>query len=364
MQTWPDHRLLDLLHLDVPIVQAPMAGSDTVVLARAVASAGGLGSLAGALLSADDVRAAVQAFREHLHRPLNLNFFCHTMSEPTSDAQRRFKSSLAGHYRNLKLDADAVPQGRLRMPFDEEMCEVVEELKPEVVSFHFGLPQAELVMRLKACGINILSSATSVREARWLEDHGCDTIIAQGSEAGGHRAMFLETQVASQGGLYALLPQIADAVAVPVIAAGGIADGRGIVAAFALGASGVQIGTAYLACPEANVSPLYRKALSEVTDSGTAITNLFSGRPARGIVNRYIEEGGFLSEDVLAFPHAATLVGPLRAASEAAGSLDYMQMWAGQSAPLGRPTRAAELTRMLATEALNLLGRNTPAEPK
>jgi nitronate monooxygenase len=223
-----------------------------------------------------------------------------------------------------------------------------------VVSFHFGLPHPRLVKRLKTRGVKILSSATSVREAKWLEDHGCDAIIGQGYEAGGHRAMFLETDVSVQVGLFALLPQVVDAVSVPVIAAGGIADARGIVAAFALGASGVQIGTAYLSCPEANVSPLYRKALREVSESGTAITNLFSGRPARGIVNRYMKEAGFMSESALAFPHAATLLAPLRAASEAAGSLDYMQMWAGQSARLAEPMRAEDLTRKLAAEALRL----------
>ena len=363
MQRWPDRRLLDLLDLEHPIVQAPMAGADSVALARAVSSTGALGSLAAALLSANDVRAGVHAIREGSPRPLNLNFFCHSMSAPQHAAQERWKAFVAPHYDRLGVDIEVIPESRLRLPFDEEMCEVVEELRPEVLSFHFGLPNAVLVKRLKSCGLKILSSATSVREARWLEDHGCDAVIAQGSEAGGHRAMFLETDVAAQVGLFALLPQVVDAVSVPVIAAGGIADARGIVAAFALGASGVQMGTAYLGCPEANVSPLYRTALREMTDTGTAITNLFSGRPARGIVNRYMKEAGFMSESALTFPHAGTLLGPLRAASEAAGSLDYMQMWAGQSARLAQPMPANDFTRKLVMEALTMFSPKLSETP-
>ena len=238
------------------------------------------------------------------------------------------------------------------MPFGADACAFVEEIAPRVVSFHFGLPDPTLVERLKNRRITILSSATSVREAKWLESRGCDAIIVQGVEAGGHRGMFLETDTATQTGLFALLPQVADQVGVPVIAAGGIADGRGIVAAFALGASAVQLGTAYLFCPEASVAPLYRKALEEVGDNGTALTNLFSGRPARGILNRYMLECGLISDAALPFPHAATLVAPLRAASEKAGSADYMQMWAGQSAQLAKPMGAEELTRKLAADAL------------
>lgn len=280
------------------------------------------------------------------------------MESPDPAAKQRWKSVLRPHYERLGLDIDTVPESRLRLPFDEAAYEVVQEVLPNVVSFHFGLPAARLVDGLKKRGIKVLASATSVKEAKWLEDRGCDAIIAQGFEAGGHRGMFLETNVAAQVGLFALLPQVADAVSVPVIAAGGIADARGIVAAFALGASGVQIGTAYLFCPEVNISPLYRRALRDADDTGTAITNLFSGRPARGLLNRYMNEAGPMSDAALAFPHAATLVAPLRAASEKAGSVDYMQMWAGQAAGLGNAMPADELTRKLASEALELLGRN------
>ena len=355
MQSWPDRRLLDLLNLEIPVIQAPMAGSDSVALARSVATAGALGSLACALLSPGSVREAAAALRNGIHRPINLNFFCHEMTAPSDGAQEEWKHLLRPHYARLGLDVEAIPEARLRMPFDGEMCEVVEEIKPEVVSFHFGLPAAALVDRVKKRGIKVLSSATSVREAMWLEDHGCDAVIVQGAEAGGHRAMFLERDVASQVGLFALLPQVSDAVSVPLIAAGGIADGRGIVAALALGASGVQLGTAYLLCPEANVSPLYRQALQAAIDTSTAITNVFSGRPARGILNDYIQQAGPMSESALAFPYAATLVAPLRVASEKAGSQGYMQMWSGQAAGMVKPMPADQLTRELAADALRRL---------
>ena len=355
MKSWPDRRLLELLDIEIPIIQAPMAGSDSVALARGVSRTGALGSLACALLMPGSVRDAAHAFREGINRPINLNFFCHEMTAPSLRAVEEWKRLLRIHYERLDLDVEKVPESRLRMPFDEEMCEVVEEITPEIVSFHFGLPAPALIERIKRRSIKVLSSATSVREALWLQDHGCDAVIVQGSEAGGHRAMFLERDVACQVGLFALLPQVADAVSLPLIAAGGIADGRGVVAALALGASGVQLGTAYLFCPEANVSPLYRQALEASSDTSTAITNVFSGRPARGILNSYIKETGPMTESALAFPYAATLVAPLRAASERSGSQQYMQMWSGQAAKLVKPMPADQFTRELAADALRRL---------
>ena len=356
MENWPDRRLLDLLRLEIPIIQAPMAGSDSVSLAQKVSATGALGSLACALLSAEEIHEAVRAIRSVTARPFNLNFFCHTMESPNLAAEERWRGFLRSHYERMGMDVEAVPEVRLRLPFDEETCEVLEEILPEIVSFHFGLPAPYLVKRLRGRGIKVLASATSVKEARWLEQHGCDAVIAQGIEAGGHRAMFLETDIATQVGLFALLPQIVDAVSVPVIAAGSISDARGIVAALALGAAGVQMGTAYLLCPEARVSGLYRQALEQATDTGSAITNLFSGRPARGLLNRYITEAGPISDAALAFPYAATLMTPLRAASEKSGLVDYLQMWAGQAASLATAMPADELTRKLAAEALSRLG--------
>jgi nitronate monooxygenase len=323
-----------------------MAGSDSVALARAVSAAGGLGSLACALLTPAKVRETVAACA----RPINLNFFCHKPITPDPAAIERWKDVLRPHYERLGLDIDNVPASPLRAPFDAEYCAVVEELRPEIVSFHFGLPEPALVARLKQRGIIILSSATSVAEAKWLEQHGCDAIIAQGAEAGGHRAMFLEESIATQTGLFALIPQIVAAISVPVIAAGGIADAKTIAAALTLGASAVQLGTAYLLCPESSATQQQRTILQ--TNTETAITNLYFGRPARGIVTRFMRESGPMSDAALPFPHASTLVAPLRAASP-----DYAQVWAGQSVALAKPTPAFEFTKTLAEETLVLSTR-------
>jgi nitronate monooxygenase len=240
------------------------------------------------------------------------------------------------------------------------MCDLVEQFKPEVVSFHFGLPDQQLIARVKATGAKVLSSATTVDEARWLEKAGCDAIIAQGYEAGGHRGIFLSQDISTQVGTMALVPQIVDAVKVPVIAAGGIADARGIVAVFALGASAVQIGTAYLFCPEAIVGPVYRKALRNVKDNQTALTNVFSGRPARAIVNRIVREVGPITELAPAFPLAAGAIAPLRTSSEANRSDDFAQLWSGQAAHMCRELPAGELTRRLAAETLSKLNAVAP----
>jgi nitronate monooxygenase len=202
-----------------------------------------------------------------------------------------------------------------------------------------------------------MSSATTVKEAIWLEENGADVIIAQGAEAGGHRGMFLTENIGEQPGIFALVPQVVDAVKVPVVAAGGIADGRGIAAAFALGASGVQIGTAYLRCPESKVSATARAALAQATDESTVITNVMSGRPARGVANRVMREVGPISSDAPAFPHAATALGPLKAAAEKLGRVDFTNLWAGQAVRMGQEMPAAELTRALAGAALARLSK-------
>jgi nitronate monooxygenase len=250
------------------------------------------------------------------------------------------------------LDPAAPVNAANRAPFDATMCEAVEELKPEVVSFHFGLPDQALLRRVKAAGCIVMGCATIVKEAIWLEENGADVIIAQGADAGGHRGMFLTDDVAGQPGTFALVPQVVDAVQVPVVAAGGIADGRGIAAAFALGAAGVQIGSAYLRCPESKVSPAARVALAQAHDHSTVITNVMTGRPARGVANRAMREVGPISPDAPAFPHAATAHGPLKAAAERLGKVDFTNLWAGQAIRLGREMPAAELTRALAGSAL------------
>lgn len=357
---WPDRRLLDLLGIDVPIIQAPMAGAMDAELAIAASEGGALGSLPCAMLSADKLREQAGVIRQRTDKPFNLNFFCHKPAKADARREAAWKNRLAPYYKEWDVNPDAPFTAANRAPFDDAMCDIVEDVKPKVASFHFGLPSPDLVKRVKAAGCLVMSSATTVKEAKWLEEHGADVIIAQGAEAGGHRGIFLGDDIAAQPGLFALLPQVVDAVKVPVVAAGGIADGRGIAAALMLGASGVQIGTAYLLSPESTISKPHRERLGEGTDDGTVITNLMTGRPARGFVNRVMKDLGPIGA-APAFPHAATALAPLRAAAEKAGIGDFTPLWSGQASALGRPMPAAELTRKLAEEALNRL--KFPAKP-
>jgi nitronate monooxygenase len=358
---WPDRRIIDLFGIEHPIVLAPMAGPSTAELAIAVAEAGGLGSLACAMSSPEQIRKDLGVIRQRTAKPINLNFFVHTPPEPDADREARWKARLAAYYAELEVDPGKPVPSVNRAPFSEATCAIVEEFKPEIASFHFGLPEPRLLARVKAVGCKVMASATTAAEAKWLAERGCDAIIAQGCEAGGHRGMFLTDDIASQAGTFALVPQVADAVGVPVIAAGGIADARGIVAALALGASAVQIGTAYLFCPEANVTALHRQALRNARDDGTALTNLFSGRPARGLINRLMREVGPIAPEAPAFPLAGGALAPLKAAAEAKGSADFTSLWSGQAAALGREMPAGELTQRLAREALARLGRATQA---
>jgi nitronate monooxygenase len=349
---WPDRRIIDLFRCEFPIVLAPMAGVMDAELVIAVAQGGALGSLPCAMLSAEKAREQVSIIRQRVTAPVNMNFFCHTPFEADAAREAGWKARLSTYYKEFGIDPAAPINAANRAPFDAVMCEVVEELKPEIVSFHFGLPDQALLRRVKAAGAIVMSSATIVKEAIWLEENGADVIIAQGAEAGGHRGMFLTDNIAEQPGTFALVPQVVDAVKVPVIAAGGIADGRGIAAAFALGASGVQIGSAYLRCPESKVSAPARVALAQAKDDTTVITNVMTGRPARGVANRVMREVGPISPDAPAFPHAATALAPLKAAAEKLGKLDFTNLWAGQAVRMGREMPAAELTRALAGAAL------------
>ena len=358
MNPWPDRRVQELLGIELPIIQAPMAGANLSALAIAVSKAGGLGSLPCAMLSADQMRAELETIRRHTSLPINVNFFCHQPPPADPAREQAWKQSLAKYYVELGLDPQAPLPNANRRPFDAAACDLLLELKPEVVSFHFGLPDPELLARVKASGAKILSSATTVDEARWLEQRGCDAIIAQGYEAGGHRGVFLSDDISTQAGTMVLLPQIVGAVKVPVIAAGGVANARAIMAAFALGAAAVQLGTAYLLCPEATLSPVHRQALKNLKDNGTALTNVFTGRPARGIVNRLIREVGPMSPLAPAFPLAGSAIAPLRKHSEAAGSTDFAQMWSGQAGGLCRELPAGELTRQLAAETLAALQKS------
>jgi nitronate monooxygenase len=340
--------LQQLLGIDLPIIQAPMAGVQAGALAVAVSEAGGLGSLPSAMLGPDALRRELAAIRARTGRPFNVNFFCHAVPTPDADREAAWRASLAHYYREFGIDADAIPAGPGRRPFGAEAAEVLEEFRPAVVSFHFGLPPAELLARVRAWGAKVLSSATTVEEALWLEARGVDAVIAQGLEAGGHRGMFLSEDLTTQVGTLALVPQVVRAVKVPVIAAGGIADARGVAAALALGAAGVQVGTAYLLCPEATTGPVHRAALKSEAARHTALTNLFTGRPARGIVNRFVREQGPLSPLAPAFPLAAAAVAPLRVAAEGRGSGDFSPLWSGQNPGGCREIPAANLTRELA----------------
>ncbi len=351
--------LMRKLGVTLPIIQAPMAGSDSVELCAAVSEAGGLGSLACALLSAGGVIQAVERIRSETKKPFNLNFFCHKAEVDNVTREQAWRAVLKPYYDELGLSADASAPFALRLPFDDEICTAVEAAKPPVVSFHFGLPGPDLLARVKATGALILASATTVEEAKWLEKQGIDAIIAQGSEAGGHRGMFLARDISTQVGLFALLPQIVDAVSLPVIAAGGIADGRGVAAAMILGAQMAQVGTAYLFCPEAKLNQRHAAALSRARDDNTALTNLFSGRPARGIFNRLMQDLGPMNAVAPAFPLAGRALAPLRVMAEAESRDDFTNLWAGQAANLAPRLPTAELTRELAADARALLNLRT-----
>jgi len=348
---WPDRRILDLFGIDVPILLGPLAGNGTPEAAVAVSRAGGLGALACALLAPDDIRAAAARMKA-ADRPFNLNFFCHTPPAPQPQALLRWQALLAPYYLAEGIDPLALPPVGGRAPFDDVLCSIVEDVRPQVVSFHFGLPATALLDRVQATGAKVISSATSVAEARWLEARGCDAIIAMGLEAGGHRGHFLDPDISRQAGTFALVPQVVDAVQVPVIAAGGIADGRGIAAAFMLGASAVQIGTAFLFSPEMKVSAAHRAALEGADDFSTTLTTLFTGRPARGIVNRVMAELGPLNPEAPPFPLAGGALAPLKAKAEARGAGDFSNLWSGQAAKLAPRLPAGELVARLAADAL------------
>ena len=342
--------LQTLLGTEWPLIQAPMAGVQGSALALAVCRAGALGSLPCAMLDAAALQREVAALRAGTDRPWNLNFFCHRSPvPPDATAQAAWLEALLPYYREFGLDASAAQAaGPARAPFSHTVADGLEGVRPPVVSFHFGLPEPDLLARVKGWGAVVLSSATTVEEALWLEAHGADAIIAQGLEAGGHRGHFLGNDLSLQMGTFALLPQVVRAVRCPVVAAGGIADAAGVAAAMALGAAGVQVGTAYLLCPEAQTSVVHRQALRGEATRHTALTTLFSGRPARGIVNRLMRELGPLNPAALPFPLASAAVAPLRARAESQGCGDFSPLWAGQNASGCSERPAAEITSALA----------------
>ena len=339
-----------LLGTELPIIQAPMAGVQGHALAAAVANAGGLGSLPCALLTPDGIRQELAALRAATDKPFNVNFFCHEPPRVSAEREAAWRAALAPCYDELGLDIRDVPAGPGRAPFSAEAADVLDAIRPAVVSFHFGLPSSELLARVRGWGSKILASATTLAEGRWLEVHGVDAVIAQGFEAGGHRGIFLDDDINTQVGTFALLPQLVHALRVPVIAAGGIADAHGVAAAMQLGAAGVQVGTVYLLCPEATTSAVHRAALQSEAAQRTALTTLFTGRPARSIVNRLMRELGPTNPLAPAFPLATAAIGPLRAKAESQGTGDFSPLWSGQNASGCKRIPAAQLTRELAAE--------------
>jgi len=356
---WPDRRLVELFGIEHPILLAPMAGFGTVELAAAVANAGGLGSIGCGTMNPQVAAEAIARLRRLTGKSINVNFFCHDPAKADADRERAWHDRLVGYYRELGI---AHEQRHVDLaPFGDAMCEVVEDAKPEVVSFHFGLPHPALLARVKRAGSKVVSSATTVEEASWLEARGVDAVIAQGYEAGGHRGTFLDWSrngaTASQIGTLALVPQIADVVRVPVIAAGGIADGRGVAAAFALGAAGAQIGTGFLLCPEAATPALHRDAVRHAREHETVVTNVFTGRPARAFVNRLAREIGLLADAAPDFPLPMGELAPLRAAAEQEGRHDFTPLWSGQAAALSREMPAGRLMQVTVKETLERLRR-------
>ncbi len=339
--------LLRDLGIQLPILQAPMAGAQDSAMAIAVSSAGGLGALPSAMLSAAQLHSELVRLQASGYS-YNLNFFCHQTPTPDRQQQLRWQNLLAPHAQRLGVDLTTASSAPARAPFSAATLALIAPFKPPVLSFHFGLPAPALLQQARNWGARILSSATTVAEARWLAQQGVDAIIAQGLEAGGHRGHFLSDDLSRQMGTLALLPQIVAAVDVPVIAAGGIADAPAVAAALALGASAVQAGTAYLLCDESRISPVHRNALQSAAREHTALTNLFTGRPARGIVNHIMRELGPLHPDAPAFPLATNTMALLRAAAEADGSGDFSPLWSGQNNSGCRPISAAQLTRELA----------------
>jgi len=337
-----------LFGIELPVIQAPMAGAQGSALAIAVSNAGGLGSLPCAMLTPDAMRAELRAITAATSNPYNVNFFCHQQPEPNPAREAEWCKLLAPYYAEMGIEPQSIPAAPTRVPFNADAADVLDEFRPPVISFHFGLPSQELLGRAKRWGAKILSSATTLDEARYLEANGADAVIAQGFEAGGHRGLFLSNDISTQVGTLALTWQITKVVRIPVIAAGGIADAMGVTAAKVLGAAGAQIGTAYLLCPEATTSAVHRAALKTDEARLTALTNLFTGRPARAIVNRLMREIGPLNNVVPAFPLAAVAMAPLRAKAESEGRGDFSPLWAGQNVFACREVPAAVLTRELA----------------
>jgi nitronate monooxygenase len=347
---WPNDRVCRLFGIDHPIVQAPMASATTPELAAVVSKAGGLGSFGAAGTPPAKLREVIRTIKGLTDRPYNVNLFVPDWEPLTVDPQavKRMQARLAPLHE--ELDAGPVPEpGAMFGPFDEQLDVMLEEGVP-IVSFHFGAPAAA-VQRAHDAGSLVLSSATTVLEAKALVDAGVDAVIAQGAEAGGHRGTFIGDWNHAMIGTMALVPQIVDAVDVPVIAAGGIMDGRGISAALVLGAGAVQLGTAFLGCPESGVADTYRDAVQAATEEQPQVTMAFSGKPARGLRNRYMEYIEQQPDSLLPFPAQYSIFSGVRAAAAQRGDAQFLALWAGQGVGHASAVPASELFDRLVTEA-------------
>lgn len=339
----------ELLGVELPIIQAPMAGVQDSSLAIAVARAGGLGSLPCAMLSTDQLESELQIITSSINTPINLNFFCHSTPDPDPKADAQWQETLRPFFEEFELNPDSISSGANRQPFSHDIADIIEPYSPTIVSFHFGLPPKNLLERVKHWGTTVLSSATTTEEALWLEANGVDLIIAQGLEAGGHRGMFIGNDLASQSNTELLLPNIIEKVGLPVIAAGGISTGSDLANTLGKGAFAAQIGTAYLLCNEAKTSTLHRAAIQANSQPNTTLTNLFSGKPARSIVNRVIKELGAINQNAPEFPFAARAITALRSVAESNNSSDFSPLWCGQNTQGCQPISAHELTLKLAS---------------
>ena len=327
------------------LIQAPMAGVQDSSLAIAVSTAGGLGSLPAAMLDAQSLRRELQVLQSS-GLPYNVNFFCHQTPAHTAEVESKWQAALQPYYQEFGIDSSAIPASAGRRPFDEEMAEVLEEFSPTMVSFHFGLPSKHLLLRAKARGAFVVSSATTLNEARWLVANGADGVIAQGLEAGGHRGHFLDRDVSQQSNTLELLQLLMLHIHVPIIAAGGIADAQGVHAAMSVGAAAVQVGTSFLLCHEAKTSPLHRARLRDV-HAPTALTNLFTGGLARGMFNRVMLEIGPENAAAPVFPMATQSMAPLRAKAEANQCDDFTPLWSGMNRSGCAACSAAEMVHRL-----------------
>lgn len=337
----------ELLGTDFPIIQAPMAGVQGSALAIAVSEAGGLGSLPCGMLSTEKIINEIETIKGATSKPYNLNFFCHNLRPYDENRQVIWRNTLHPYFAELGSEVN-LSVGGTRVPFSHDIADAIERFSPEFISFHFGLPNKDLLQRVKSWGTKVVSSATTVEEAIWLESQGVHGIIAQGLEAGGHRGMFLTDKISTQLGLVSLVSQVVKQVKVPVIAAGGISDSNGVRACLQLGACAVQVGTSYLLCTEAETSDIHKRALKSYKSSHTALTNIFSGRPARGILNRVMDELGCMSVLAPDFPYASLEMSQLRNSAEKQGMDDFSPLWCGQNAQGCQEISAKELTLQLA----------------